>query len=108
IVGRIYAQALTQHWGQSVIVDNRPGAGSNIGTTIAARSAPDGYSLLVTSSSFAVGPALYDKPGYDAVRDFEPVTLIADQPSIIAVTASSRAKSLKELLGIMKAEPGKL
>ena len=108
IVARIFAQALTQHWGQSVVVDNRPGAGSNIGTTIAARSAPDGYSLLVTSSSFAVGPALYDKPGYDAVKDFEPVTLIADQPSIIAVNASSRAKSLKELLGVMKAEPGKL
>src|SRR5262245_1292096 len=83
IVARIFAQALTQHWGQAVVVDNRPGAGSNIGTTIAARSAPDGYTLLVTSSSFAVGPALYGKPGYDAVGDFEPITLIADQPSII-------------------------
>jgi tripartite-type tricarboxylate transporter receptor subunit TctC len=108
IVARILAQALTRHWGQSVVVDNRPGAGSNIGTTIAARSAPDGYSLLVTSSSFAVGPALYGTPGYDAVKDFEPITLIADQPSIIAVNPSLRARSLKELLGIMKAEPGKL
>jgi tripartite-type tricarboxylate transporter receptor subunit TctC len=108
IVARILAQALAQHWGQSVVVDNRPGAGSSIGTTIAARAAPDGYSILVTSSSFAVGPALYGKPGYDAVRDFEPITMIADQPSIIAVNASSRANSLKELLAIMKAEPGKL
>ena len=108
IVARIFAQALTQHWGQPVVVDNRPGAGSNIGTTIAARAAPDGYSLLVTSSSFAVGPALYDKPGYDAVKDFEAVTLIADQPSIIAVNAASRAKSLKELLVVMKADPGRL
>src|SRR5262245_33581316 len=79
IVARILAQALTQHWAQSVVVDNRPGAGSNIGTTIAARTVADGYTLLVTSSSFAVGPALYDKPGYDAVKDFEPVTMIADQ-----------------------------
>jgi tripartite-type tricarboxylate transporter receptor subunit TctC len=108
IVARIVAQALTQHWGQSVVVDNRPGAGSSIGTTIAARTAPDGYSLLVTSSSFAVGPALYGRPGYDAVKDFEPVTLIADQPSIIAVNASTRARSLQDLLAIMKAEPGKL
>src|SRR5262249_8184354 len=75
IVGRVVAQAMTRYWGQSVVVDNRPGAGSNIGTTIAARSAPDGYSLLVTSSSFAVGPALYGKPGYDPVKDFEPITM---------------------------------
>lgn len=108
IVARIMGQALTRHWGQSVVVDNRPGAGSNIGTTIAARTVADGYTLLVTSSSFAVGPALYDKPGYDAVKDFEPITMIADQPSIIAVNATLRTRSLKELLTIMKAEPGKL
>src|SRR5262245_47732497 len=64
IVARIVARALFEHWGQSVVVDNRPGAGSNIGTTMAARAAADGYTLLVTSSSFAVGPALYGKPGY--------------------------------------------
>src|SRR5262245_40858627 len=108
IVARILAQALTQHWGQSVVVDNRPGAGSDIGRTTAARTVAEGYTLLVRSCSFAVGPALYDRPGYDAVKDFEPITMIADQPSIIAVNAASRARSLKDLLAIMKAEPGKL
>jgi tripartite-type tricarboxylate transporter receptor subunit TctC len=108
IVARTLAQALTQHWGQPVVVDNRPGAGSTIGTAIAGRAAPDGYSLLVTSSSFAIGSALYPNLWYDVTRDFDAITLIASQPSIIAVNPAVPAKSLKELLGLMQAEPGKL
>jgi len=108
IVGRVVAQALTANWAQPVVVDNRPGAGSTIGTAIAARAAPDGYSLLVTSSSFAVGPALYVKPGFDAVKDFDAIALLASQPSVIAVNPSVRAKSLKELLALLRAEPGTL
>ena len=108
IVGRIVAQALTRNWGQSVVVDNRPGAGSTIGTAIAARATPDGYSLLVTSSSFVIGSALYPNLAYDAVKDFDEITLIASQPSIIAVNPAVPAKSLKELLALLQAEPGKL
>jgi tripartite-type tricarboxylate transporter receptor subunit TctC len=108
IVGRIVAQGLTQQWGQSVVVDNRPGAGSTIGTAIAARATPDGYSLLVTSSSFVIGAALYPNLWYDVVRDFDEISLLASQPSIIAVNPAVRAKSLKELLAMMQAEPGKL
>lgn len=108
IVGRIAAQALTQRWGQPVVVDNRPGAGSTIGTAIAARATADGYSLLVTSSSFAIGSALYPNLWYDAVKDFDAITLIASQPSIIAVNPAVRAKSLRELIALMQSEPGKL
>ena len=108
IVGRIVAQALTQHWGQPVVVDNRPGAGSTIGTAIAARANADGYSLLVTSSSLVIGPALYPNLWYDVVRDFDEISMLASQPSIIAVHPAVRAKTLKELLALMQAEPGKL
>jgi tripartite-type tricarboxylate transporter receptor subunit TctC len=78
IVGRILAQALTQHWGQSVVVDNRPGAGSTIGTAFAARAAPDGYSLLVTSSSLTIGSALYPNLWYDVIKDFDEISLFAN------------------------------
>jgi len=108
IVGRILAQALTQHWGQPVVVDNRPGAGATMGTAIAARAAPDGYSLLVTSSSHTIGAALYPNLWFDVAKDFDEITLIADQPSIIAVNPAVRAKTLKELVALMQAEPGKL
>jgi tripartite-type tricarboxylate transporter receptor subunit TctC len=108
IVGRIAAQALTQHWRQSVVVDNRPGAGSTIGTAIAARATADGYSVLVSSSSFAIGSALYPNLWYDVVKDFDAITLIATQPSIIAVNPAVRARSLRELIALMQAEPGKL
>jgi tripartite-type tricarboxylate transporter receptor subunit TctC len=108
IVGRIVAQAMTQHWNQSVVVDNRPGAGSTIGTAIAARATPDGYSLLVTSSSLVIGPALYPNLWYDVIKDFDEISMLASQPSIIAIHPAVRAKSLKELLALMQAEPGRL
>lgn len=108
IVGRILAQALAEYWGQSVVVDNRPGAGSTIGTAIAARATPDGYSLLVTSSSLVIGPALYANLWYDVVRDFDGISMLASQPSIIAVNPSVRATTLKELVATITAEPGKL
>jgi tripartite-type tricarboxylate transporter receptor subunit TctC len=108
IVARIVAQALAAHWKQSVVVDNRPGAGSTIGTTIAARATPDGYTLLETSSSFVIGAALYRELSYDVVKDFHAIALLASQPSIIAVNQGVNAKSLKELVAMMQAEPGKL
>ena len=108
IVGRITAQAMSECWKRSVVVDNRPGAGSTIGTAIAARAAADGYSLLVTSSSLVIGAALYPNLWYDVVRDFDAIALLASQPSIIAVNPSVQAKSLRELVALMQAEPGKL
>jgi tripartite-type tricarboxylate transporter receptor subunit TctC len=108
IVARIVAQALAAQWKQSVVVDNRPGAGSTIGTTIAAGANPDGYTLLETSSSFVIGAALYRKLAYDVVRDFYAISLLASQPSIIAVNPGVNAKSLKDLVAMMQADPGKL
>lgn len=107
IVGRIAAQALAEHWGQQVVVDNRPGAGGTIGNDIVAKSAPDGHTVLVSSSTMAIGPALYKNLSSDVLRDFAAVTLIADQPSIIAVNARVPAKTLSELIALFKKEPGK-
>jgi tripartite-type tricarboxylate transporter receptor subunit TctC len=108
IVGRILAQALTGLWGQTVVVDNRPGAGSTVGTAIAARSQADGHTLLVSSSSVAISPALYKGLAYDVRRDFKGVTLIASQPSVLAVHSSVPVTSLSELIALAKSQPGKL
>ena len=108
IVGRILAQALSEHWGKSVVVDNRPGAGSAVGTSIAAKAAPDGYTTLVSSSSMAISPALYKNLDFDVSRDFAGVTLIASQPSMLVVHPSVKAATVKELLALAKASPGKL
>ncbi len=107
IVARIAAQALTDAWGQTLVIDNRPGAGGTIGTSIVANAPADGYTALVSSSTMAIGPALYKNIGYDILRDFTPVTLIADQPSIIAVNPKIPAKTLPELIALFKKEPGK-
>jgi tripartite-type tricarboxylate transporter receptor subunit TctC len=108
IVGRIVALALTDHWHKSVVVDNRPGAGSVVGTSLVAKAPADGYTLLVSSSSFAISPALYERLEYDARRDFTPVTLLASQPSLLVVHASVPARSLKELIALAKRKPGQL
>jgi len=108
IVGRIVALGLTERWGQSVVVDNRPGAGGNIGNAIVGKSVADGYTVLVSSSTMAISPALYRDQPVDIIRDFQPVTLLASQPSIITAHPAVPAKTLKELIAVMKAQPGKL
>lgn len=108
IVARIAAAALGEAWGQTVVVDNRPGAGSVVGTALAAKAQPDGHTVLVSSSSLAISPALYTKLPFDIRRDFVPVTLIASQPSLLAVHASVPATNVKELLALARAQPGKL
>jgi tripartite-type tricarboxylate transporter receptor subunit TctC len=108
IVGRIVAQALTGLWGETVVVDNRPGAGSTVGTAIAAKSPPDGYTMLVSSSSIAISPALYKDLPFDIRSDFVAVTLIASQPSVLAVHPSVTAASVSELIALAKSRPGKL
>jgi tripartite-type tricarboxylate transporter receptor subunit TctC len=108
IVGRIVAQALTEKWGQTVVVDNRPGAGGTLGNAIVARSAADGYTLLVSSSTMAISPSLIKNQPSDIIRDFQPVTLLASQPSIIAVHPGVAANTLRELMEVMKAQSGRL
>jgi tripartite-type tricarboxylate transporter receptor subunit TctC len=107
VMARLVAQKLSESLKQQFYVENRPGAGGNIGMTVAARATPDGYTLLVASSSFVVNPSLYAKNPYDAFKDFAPITLAAASPNILVVNASFPAKSVKELIDILKKEPGK-
>jgi tripartite-type tricarboxylate transporter receptor subunit TctC len=107
IVGRILAAKLAEQVKQQVIVDNRGGAGGSIGTEAAVRSAPDGYTLVLASTSeIAVNPAIYAKLTYDTVRDLAPVALIASTPVVIAVHPSLPVKSVKELVALAKSRPG--
>ena len=108
IVARILALELARLWGQSVVVDNRPGAGSTVGTAIAAKSPADGYTTLVSSSSIAISPALYKGLPFDVRRDFTGVTLIASQPSLLGVHPSVPVASLSELIALAKAQRGRL
>jgi tripartite-type tricarboxylate transporter receptor subunit TctC len=108
-LARIVAQGLSEAWGQQVIVDNRPGAGAIIGTEMAAKSPPDGYTVLLGSiTTHAVNPALHKKLNFDAVRDFAPVTLVVSSPQLLAVNPAVAAKSVKELIALAKAKPGQL
>ena len=91
-----------------MIVENRPGAGGNVGVAYAARVAPDGYALLVASTGFVVNPSLFRAPGYDPVRDFAPVTELGASPNVILAGAQSGIGSLAELVARAKARPGTL
>jgi len=108
-IGRAIAQKLTETWGQSVIVENKPGAGGNIGADYVAKSPPDGYTVVMGAlSTHAVNPSLYPKMPYDALRDFAPITLVAVTPNVLVVNPSLPVKSVKELAAYAKANPGKL
>lgn len=107
IVGRILAARLTEQLKQQVYVDNRGGAGGSIGTEAAVRSAPDGHTLVLASTSeIAVNPAIYTKLAYDTVRDLAPVALVASTPVVVVVHPSLPVKSVKELIALAKARPG--
>ena len=109
ILARTLGQKLGERWGQSVIVDNRDGAGGVIGTELAARSAPDGYTLYMGfTGPLAVSPALYKKLPYDPLKDFAPVSLIDSSPVILVIHPSVAATSVKELIALAKARPGSL
>jgi len=108
VPGRILTQKMTEALGQQVIVDNRPGAGSTIGAESVAKAPPDGYSLLMISNTHFVSAALYKKLVYDSVADFAPVTQVTSAPNVIVVHPSLPAKSVKELIALAKAKPGKI
>jgi tripartite-type tricarboxylate transporter receptor subunit TctC len=105
-LARIMANRLTSALGQQVIVDNRPGAGGNIGTAIAAKGSPDGHVMVLVSSSFVVNPSLYSKVPYDPLKDFQPVSYIASAPSVLLLHPSVKAANVKELVALTRANPG--
>jgi len=108
IVARVVAQKLSSVWGRQVIIDNRAGAGGNIGKEIAARSAPDGYTLLMSGVSYAINPSLYKKIPYNPQTDFLPITQIASTPQILEVHPSLPVRSVKELIALARSKPGEL
>ena len=108
-VGRLVGQKLTEQMGQSVVVDNRPGAASLLGTELAARAAPDGYTLLLADSGFTINPAYYKNTKYDPLKDFDAITVVAETPYVLVVNpALPYAGSLAEFIAAAKAQPGKL
>jgi tripartite-type tricarboxylate transporter receptor subunit TctC len=108
VIGRLLAQKLTDAWGQQMVVDNRAGGGSVIGTEVVARSAPDGYTLLLAAPPFTTNAALLPKLPYDSLQDFAPVTLVALAPLIVVIHPSLPVRSIKELVAVAKARPGQL
>lgn len=107
VMARLIAQKMSNDLKQQFFVENRPGAGGNIGMSEVARSTPDGYTILVASSSFVVNPSLYTNAPYDPYKDFAPITLAAASPNILVVNSNFPAKTVKELIDILKKEPGK-
>ena len=109
IYARALAQKLTDALGQSVVIDNKPGAGGAIGSEIVAKSAPDGYTLLLaTISTHSIGPALNPKTPYDPVKDFTPVIHLADATNVLLVSPTLQVNNVRELIAYAKANPGKL
>ena len=109
IVARAIGQELTKSWGQPVIVDNRPGAGGNIGADLVAKAPPDGYTILMGAvSTHAINVALYSKLPYDPVKDFAPVTLITSVPNVLVVHPSLPVRNVKDLIALAKSRPGQL
>lgn len=107
-VGRLIAPRLSEAWGQQVVIDNRAGANSIVGSEVAARSAPDGYTLALVSAGFAINVSLYPKLPYDTLRDFTPITTLAFGPGILVTHPSLPARNLKELVALARARPGAL
>jgi len=109
IIARSIAQKLAERIAQQVVVDNRPGAGGNIGTDIVAKSAPDGYTMLMGSAGpLAINASLFGKMPFDPIKDLAPVTLAASTPNVLVVHPSLRAATVKELIALAKARPGEI
>lgn len=106
ILGRLLAQKLSEEVGQPVVPENRPGAGGNVGNEAAAKSPPDGYTLVICTTSLAVSKTLYKKLGYDPEKDLTPIGLVASNPQTLAVHPSLPARSVKELVQLARTHPG--
>src|SRR5262245_44487945 len=109
VFARIVAQKLSEAWKQQVLVENRPGAGGSVGTELVAKSAADGYTLLLGhTGTLAINPALYPNIGYDTLRDFAPISMLASAPLVLVVNPSSSIKTVRDILALAKANPEKL
>jgi len=108
ILARSFGQKLGERWNVPVVVENRPGASGNIGTELAARAAGDGYTLMMTATTFALNPALKKKSSYDPLKSFAPVSLVATGLLWFAISTNTRADSMAEFVALAKSEPGKL
>jgi tripartite-type tricarboxylate transporter receptor subunit TctC len=108
IIARVLAQSFSTAFGQQFIVENRPGAGNMIGIESVARSAPDGYTLLMVPSTLALNSVLYQKVNYDPIRDFAPITLAATAPNVLVINPSIPAQTLTEFIALAKKKPGEL
>ena len=109
IIARIVGKKLTDAWGQQVIIDNRPGAGGNLGSNVVAKSAPDGYTLLIGSvGPLAINATLYPNMPYDHLKDFVPICLVASVPNMLVVHPSVPVRSVKDLVDLARAKPGTL
>ncbi len=107
-LARTLGQKLNEKWGQPVVVDNRPGGGTTIGTSLAAKAPADGHTLLVVSFAFGVNPSLYARLPYDTQRDFAPVVLAAGTPNILVINPQLPVRSVQDLIALAKSKPGKL
>ena len=109
ILGRLIAQKLTEQMGQQVVVDNRGGAGGILAAETVAKAVPDGHTLLLGGpATLSINPHLHKKPGYDALRDFAPVSLIGTAPSLVTINAALPVQNIKDLIALAKAKPGQL
>src|SRR6185503_16848292 len=108
IVARLVAQKFNEAWGQPVIVDNRPGAGTTLGSELVARAAPDGYTMLLTSSSLATSVSLYRKMSFDPVKDLSPIGPVGQSFYVLAVHPSFPTTSVREFIALAKAKPGQI
>ena len=106
ILGRILAEKLTANLGQPVVIENRGGAGGNVGAEAAAKSPPDGYTIVLVAPSLAISPSLYAKLNYDPVRDLTPVALVGTVPNVLVTNPSVPASNLQEFIALAKSKPG--
>src|SRR6185503_12127925 len=106
ILGRLIADRLAASLGQPVVTENRGGAGGNVGAEAAARSAPDGYTIVLVAPSLAISPSLYSKLNYDPVKDLAPVSLVATVPNVMITNPSVEAKNLQEFIALARSRPG--
>jgi tripartite-type tricarboxylate transporter receptor subunit TctC len=106
--GRVVVQKLSEFWGQPVVAENRAGAGGSIGTAVVARAEPDGYTLLIDSSAHTITPWIYAHLSYDTLKDFSDIAPLAGQPNVLVVAANSKITSVKDLIAMARANPGKI
>jgi tripartite-type tricarboxylate transporter receptor subunit TctC len=108
VLGRVVANHLSPRLGQSIVIENRPGAGSTLGTKVVASADPDGYTLLVAATSLVISSVMYPNAGYDPIKSFTPVGMLARSPQVLVISPEVPAKNMQEFIAYAKANPGKL